>query len=108
MILEENRLVRESKKLLKETKEIFRDHGSNGGAKELSVLTSLALGGDVKGFRTAFDEMLEKFDLSHYTLISGVCNVKTEIIHGVMDELAEAARNAGQGDASVITSLDLK
>jgi hypothetical protein len=92
LIHDENRIMRESKKLLRVTSEIIKKHGSNGGAKEMSVLISLALEGDVKAFRSAFDETMEQFDPSHYTLISGVNNVKTEIIHGVMEELAEANR----------------
>jgi hypothetical protein len=91
LIRTDNRLRRESKKLLKKTGEILEQHGSNGGANEMDVLTSLALEGDVKGFRLAFDEAVARFDLSHFTLISGVSDVKTEIIHGMMDQLAEDA-----------------
>lgn len=91
LILEESRLRRESQKLLRDTVEILEQHGNNGGAKEMEVLTSLALKGDIKAFRSAFDQTVARFDPSHFKMISGVSNVKTEIIHGVMELLAEEA-----------------
>ena len=35
---------------------------------------------------------MEEFDPAHYTTISGVGSVKTEIIHSVMDEMVEEAK----------------
>jgi hypothetical protein len=92
LIREENRIRRESSKSLRLVKETLKQHGQNGGAKDLALLTSLAIADDVKGFRVAFDESVGRFEPALYTVISGVSQVKTEIIHSVMEELADENR----------------
>ena len=100
MVLEENRIRRDAKALLKKTKAILEKEGKNGGAVEIELLTTLAVNDDVKGFRSAFDEFVEKFDPSHYVTISGISEVKTDIIHALMDEFAEGKQN---GDSETLT-----
>jgi hypothetical protein len=97
IVREENRIRRESKKLLKKTVEILKQHGQNGGVAKLQALQTLSLANDVKAFRDEFDSAIKEFDPAHYVTISGVSNVKTEIIYGVMDELAENAGNEQHG-----------
>ncbi|MCX6133025.1 MAG: hypothetical protein NTU47_04335 [Ignavibacteriales bacterium] len=93
MVREENRLRRDARALLRKTKAILEKEGRNGGALELDLLTTLAVNDDVKGFRSAFDEFVEKFDPSHYVTISGISSVKTEIIHALMDEFSAGKAN---------------
>jgi hypothetical protein len=102
LIREENKIMRESKKFTRLTIEILKKRGSNGGSKEFKTLTDLAVAGDVKAFRNGFEVTMEQFDSSHHTLISGVCSVKTEIIHGVMEELANMAAG-GEFGLDVVT-----
>jgi hypothetical protein len=47
---------------------------------------------------------MEEFDPSHYITISGVSSVKTEIIHDIMDEMAEEAKK--QSDGSLTGAVD--
>ena len=100
MVREENRVRRDAKALLRKTKAILEKKGKNGGARELELLTTLAVNDDVKGFRSAFDDCVEKFDPSHYVIISGLSSVKTEIIHALMDEFAEVKEN---GNSDTLT-----
>lgn len=100
LIRKENKIRRESAKSLKLVKETLKTHGKNGGAKDLQLLTSLALEDDVKGFRAAFDESVGRFEPKLYTTISGVSQVKTEIIHAVMQDLAEEAKKNQNGNLS--------
>lgn len=93
-IREENRIVRESRKLLKKTKAVLNEHGSNGGAAQYAMLQNLALADDVRAFRDGFDQVMRTFDPAHHTMISGVSQVKTEIIHSIMEEMAEEAEKA--------------
>ena len=90
-IRHDNRIIIQSKKLLQETRDMLKKHGSNGGAKEFKQLIDLALVGDMKVFRNGFLETVKKFDPAHYVNVSGVCTVETEIVHTIMDELAEFA-----------------
>jgi hypothetical protein len=92
LVRNENRIRRDSSKLLKMTIASIKEHGKNGGTAMVESLTSLALAGDVTAFRSQFEEALSNFDRKHYDTISGVRSVKTEIIHSVMDILAEEAR----------------
>ena len=89
MVREENRIRREARALLRKAKDILSHEGKNGGAKDLELLTTLAVKEDVRGFRSAFDNCFERFSPELYTTISGISQVKTEIIHTIMDELAE-------------------
>jgi len=100
----ENKTRREAKALLKKTKAILKEKGKNGGAKKLQLLTTLALADNIEGFRETFDESMEEFDPSHYITISGVSSVKTEIIHDIMDEMAEEAKK--QSDGSLTGAVD--
>lgn len=93
----ENKTRREAKALLKKTQGILKAKGKNGGAKKLQQLTAFALADNIEGFRKTFDESIEEFDPSHYVTISGVSSVKTEIIHEIMDEMAEEARKQSGG-----------
>jgi hypothetical protein len=96
MVREENRIRREARALLRKAKDILSHEGKNGGAKDLELLTTLAVQEDVRGFRSAFDNCFERFSPELYTTISGISQVKTEIIHTIMDELAEGQ----EGEAS--------
>jgi hypothetical protein len=86
----ENRTRRESGKLLKQTKALIEKIRNSGGTDTVTTLTGFAVAGDTRGFRETFDKAVEGFDPALYTTISGVSNVKTEIIHDLMDEFQEA------------------
>ena len=85
---EENRIRRNSKMLLNQVFEAINQQAKNGGKEKFDVLKNLAEQDDVKGFRKAFDEFVPEFNKELYTTSSGVIEVKTEIIHGLMDQLA--------------------
>ena len=92
MVREENRVRREANKLLNQTKAALEKHGKSGGAEEMKRLQDLALADDVREFRKSFDELLHRLDPAHHEVISGVSQVKTEIVHAIMEQLAEDAR----------------
>lgn len=108
MVRMENKILRESKKLLNKTLVVLREHGSNGGAKEFNKLKKAADTGDVKAFRSTFDDVLKDFDPAHHVTISGLCTVKTEIIHSVMDQLADPTSSISTiGQLPVIDSIEV-
>ena len=92
IINEENRIRREATKLMKITRSALELHGNNGGAAEYKRLMTLALDDDVMGFRKAFDEILRQLDGAHFEKISTISQVKTEIIHSIMDQMVDKAR----------------
>jgi hypothetical protein len=85
----ENSLRRKSKNLLTETVELIKDLAQKGGSEEVEAIRTLAKSGDVKGVRAKCNELLSGFAPEHHATISGVQEVKTEIIHGLMEELAQ-------------------
>lgn len=85
-VWKDNRTRREAGKLMRITIEILKKHGANGGAKDVAELRALALAGDVKGFRKAFDEKVSMWAPDHFDTISGVSTVKTEIIRELMEQ----------------------
>jgi hypothetical protein len=90
-----NKTVREAGKLKRKTVEILKKHGANGGAKDVAELKSMALVGDVKGFRKAFDEKVQVWDQEHYATVSGVSTVKTEIIRELMEQFKSEPISTG-------------
>jgi hypothetical protein len=89
----DNGIRRISKTLFKKMLNIIELQAKNGGKEKFNILKSLSDIGDVKGFRKAFDELGPELDNDLYITSSGVSEVKTEIIHGLMEELA--SRNTG-------------
>ncbi len=77
------------------TIEILKEHGANGGAKDVAELKSLAMAEDVTGFRKAFDEKVKTWAPEHYVTISGVSSVKTEILHEVMEQFKSDSASTG-------------
>ena len=94
-IRKDNRTRREAGKLMQKTLGILEEHGSNGGAKDVAELKSLAMTGDVTGFRKAFDEKVKEWAPEHYVTISGVSTVKTEILHEVMEQFKSDSASTG-------------
>lgn len=94
-VRKDNRTRREAGKLMQKTLGILEEHGSNGGAKDVAELKTLALAGDVTGFRKAFDEKVRGWAPEHYVTISGVSTVKTEILHEVMEQFKSDSNSSG-------------
>ena len=90
-----NRTRREAGKLIRKTLEILKEHGANGGAKDVAELKSLAMADDVTGFRKAFDGKVKVWAPEHYVTISGVSTVKTEILHEVMEQFKSDSGSTG-------------
>jgi hypothetical protein len=80
---------RMSKKLLNKTLELVKKQANAGDGGKFRVLQSLAEASDVKGFRKAFDEFGPELNKELYYTVSGVNEVKTEILHELMEELAK-------------------
>jgi hypothetical protein len=89
----DNGIRRNTKKLFEQTLELVKQQATNGGESKFRVLQSLAEIGDVKGFRKAFDEIGPELNKELHITVSGVSEVKTEILHGLMDELASKGSN---------------
>jgi hypothetical protein len=90
-----NKTVREAGKLKRKTIEILKQHGANGGAKDVAELKALAETGDIKNFRRVFDEKVKDWAPEHYITISGVSMVKTEIVHELMEQLTSEPVSTG-------------
>lgn len=91
-VREENRIRREANKLLRRTRVALEKHSAHGGAEEMKRLQEIAASGEVKEFRRAFDDLLHRLDPDHHNTISWVSQVKTEIVHALMEHLAEEGR----------------
>ena len=89
----DNGIRRNSKTLFKKMLNTIEHQAKNGGKEKFNILKNFAEIEDVKGFRKAFDEFGPELDNDFYITSSGVSEVKTEIIHGLMEELA--GRNTG-------------
>jgi hypothetical protein len=81
----ENNIRRQTNNLFQKTLKVLQHERANGGAEKVQRLVDLAKSGNVKEFRTAFDEYGPDFDSKLYYTVSGIQNVKTEILHELMD-----------------------
>jgi hypothetical protein len=82
-----NNTIRRKKRLEEKTQSIVKALAQTGNEADIRQLREFAAEDKAKDFRQLLDTVLQKADPEHYAVVSGVTNVKKQIVKAVMEQI---------------------